>query len=269
MVVKTLGALATLLLVALVVGMGVDLAVRGAEGFYAGYLVDPPQDLGRAGGIGPLLANTALIVVLAVVLASLVSLPAALLYTELVRPPLARRLLHAVLDVGVGTPRIVWGLFGGVFFGGVLGYGFSVITGVATLACLLMPILTTGFISGLEAVDPELRDQCSALGVSPWSTVWRQLVPAARPALVASLALAAGRGFGDAAALFFTAGLATELPSSLFDSASTLAVFVFNLLSTVPGGQKSAYSAAAILFLITLLVQLAITATGRRENFVS
>ncbi len=265
--IRVAGALATLLLVGLVAGLGVDLAVRGAAGFYPGYLVDAPRDLGRAGGIGPLLANTALVVSLAVALATLVSLPAAVVYTELPGPPALRRAVHAVLDVGVGTPRIVWGLFGGAFFGGALGWGFSVATGVATLACLLAPILATGFISGLAAVDPGLSDQCAALGVSRWTAAWTQVVPAARPALVASLALAAGRGLGDAAALYFTAGLAADVPSSIFDSASTLAVFVFNLLATVPGGQRSAYSAAAVLFAVTLAVQLVIAAAGRRETF--
>lgn len=262
--VRRLGGLATLLLLGLVLWIGGDLAIRGSDGFYTGYLIDAPRDLGRAGGIGPLLVNTTLIVVLSVALAVLLSLPAAVVYTELASAPW-RRPLRALLDIGVGVPRIVWGLFGGVVFGGLLGYGFSVLTGVLTLTCLLAPILATGFIAGLEAVDPELREQCAALGVSRFTTVWTQVVPAARPALVAAVALATGRGFGDAAALFFTAGLSAELPSSLFDSASTLAVFVFNLLATVPGGQKSAYSAAAVLFLITFLIQLVIASAGRRQ----
>lgn len=263
--VKHAGRLAVFVLLALVLWMGLDLLLRGASSFYPGYLFDAPRDLGREGGIGPLLVNTALIVSLAVTLATLISLPAAVLYTELAGGPL-RRLLAVLLDVGVGVPRIVWGLFGGVVFGGFLGYGFSVITGVATLTCLLAPILVTGFVSGLRAVDPALREQCEALGVSRFTTVWTQLVPAARPALVASLALAIGRGFGDAAALFFTAGLAAEVPSSFYDSASTLAVFVFNLLATVPGGQRAAYSAAMVLFAVTLLVQIGIASTGPKER---
>lgn len=268
MVVKVGGIVALAILFGIVLFMGADLLVRGAAGFYPGYLVDAPRDLGRAGGIGPLLVNTALIVSLSVLLAAAISLPTAVLYTELLAASPWRHSLHAALDIGVGVPRIVWGLFGGVLFGGIFGFGFSVITGVVTLVCLLAPILATGFIAGLEAVDPALREQCDALGLSRWTAVWTQVVPAARPALIASIALATGRGFGDAAALFFTAGLATEVPSSLYDSASTLAVFVFNLLSTVPGGQKAAYSAAAILFFVTLLIQLAISSVGRRESFM-
>ena len=176
--IRRVGALATLLPVALVGWMGVDLALRGAAGFYPGYLVEGPRDLGRAGGIGPLLVSTALVVTLAVALAAVASLAAAVLATELLGLRL-RGAARALLDVGVGVPRIVWGLFGGVVFGGLLGWGFSVATGVATLACLLAPILTTGFLAGLEAVDPALGDQCAALGVSRWTALWTQVIPAA------------------------------------------------------------------------------------------
>lgn len=263
--IRHLGRLAAFLFLALVAWMGLDLALRSAGTLDLAYLVRAPRDLGRSGGIGPLLANTVLVVGSAVALASIVSLPAAVLLSELEGRP--RRLLQGLLDVGVGAPRIIWGLFGGVVVGGFLGFGFSVITGVVTLACLLAPILITGFLDGLEAVDPALRDQCDALGISRFVTVWTQVVPSARPALAASLALAVGRGLGDAAALFFTAGVLAEIPGSLWDSAATLAVFIFHLLSTVPGGQPAAYPAAAVLFTLTFCVQLAIAAAGRRERF--
>ncbi|MFT4587487.1 MAG: phosphate transport system permease protein, partial [Limisphaerales bacterium] len=225
-----------------------------------------PSDLGRSGGIGPMLASTFLIVLLATGLAALVSMPAAVLYTELDSPRWYRRAVSATMDIGIGVPRIVWGLFGGVVFGGVLGLGFSVASGVLTLACLLSPILVTGFISGLQAVDPALREQCAALGVSRWRAFWRQILPAARPALIAATALGVGRGCGDAAALLFTAGVVSELPQSLLDPAATLAVFVFHLLTTIPGGQTAAYTAAGVLFLITLAIQVGIAGADQQEG---
>lgn len=261
------GVLTTMLLTGLVLWIGLDLLYRGANGFYPGYLVDSPTDLGRAGGIGPVLASTALIVSLSVGLAALVGLPCAIVYVELLSPNLLRTSYHALVDAGVGVPRIVWGLFGGLIFGGMMGFGFSVLSGVLTLACLLAPILVSGFISGLRSVDPALRVECHALGISRWTMVWRQVLPAARPSIVASLALAVTRGCGDAAALLFTAGVTAELPRSLFDPGATLAVFVFHLLTTVPGGQNSAYSAAAVLFLLTLTLQIVIACTSRKDRF--
>jgi phosphate transport system permease protein len=243
----------------LVIWMGSDLFYRGGPGLRAGYLIEAPRDLGRSGGIGPMLVTTGIIVGVATLLAALVSLPLAVAHTELKTPSGLRKIVRSSLDIGVGVPRIVWGLFGGAFFGGVCGLGFSLLSGILTLTCLLAPIMTTGFISALEMVEDEVREQCAALGVDSWQTAWRQVVPAALPGLTAPLALAAGRGFGDAAALLFTAGIAMQMPTSFFDSGATLSVFVFHLLATVPGGQNAAYSAAAVLFVITLLIQSVIS----------
>lgn len=265
--IRGIGEVSTLLLIGLVVWMGGDLAIRGAAGFYPGYLFEAPSNLGRSGGIAPILVSTAIIVLMAVVLATILSLPTAILYTDVLSAGPLKSGLYAILDTGVGIPRIVWGLFGGVMFGGLLGLGFSVLTGVLTLVCLLSPILATGFISGLQSVDPAFYEQGHALGGSRWTILWQQVIPAARPALVATVALAVGRGCGDAAALLFTAGVATSMPHSLFDSGSTLAVFIFHLLTTVPGGQTAAYSAAAVLFGITLLIQGAIALTNRTGRF--
>ena len=265
--IKIAGIIATLLIVVLAAWMGCDLFYRGASGLHAGYLTEAPRDLGRAGGIGPMLASTGVIVGLATLLAALVSLPLAVAYTELKAPSGLRKIVRSSLDIGVGVPRIVWGLFGGAFFGGYCGLGFSILSGILTLACLLAPIMTTGFIGALEMVEDEVREQCAALGIDSWQTAWRQVVPVALPGLTAPVALAAGRGCGDAAALLFTAGVAMQMPSSLLDSGATLSVFVFHLLATVPGGQNAAYSAAAVLFIITLLIQLAITMLTREGRF--
>src|SRR5256714_1347702 len=265
--IKVAGIIATLLITALVVWMGCDLFYRGAPGLSANYLIDAPRNLGRAGGIAPMLVTTGIIVGVATLLAALVSLPLAVAHTELKAPSGLGKIVRSSLDIGVGVPRIVWGLFGGAFFGGFCGLGFSLLCGILTLTCLLAPIMTTGFISALEMVEDEVREQCAALGVDSWQTAWRQVVPAALPGLTAPLALAVGRGCGDAAALLFTAGVAMQMPSSLFDPGATLSVFVFHLLATVPGGQNAAYSAAAVPFFITLLIQLAITMLTREERY--
>src|SRR5688500_20001578 len=80
--IKIPGIIATVLLTTLVAWMGCDLFYRGASGLHAGYLFETPRNLGRSGGIGPMLANTGVIVGLATLLAALVSLPLAVAYTE-------------------------------------------------------------------------------------------------------------------------------------------------------------------------------------------
>jgi phosphate transport system permease protein len=60
--IKLPGIIATLFITALVAWMGCDLLYRGAAGLHAGYLFEAPRDLGRSGGIAPMLASTGIIV---------------------------------------------------------------------------------------------------------------------------------------------------------------------------------------------------------------
>jgi phosphate transport system permease protein len=114
--IKILGIIATLLLTALVAWMGCDLFYRGQAGLHVGYFVEFPRDLGRCGGIGPILACTGIIVGLATLLAALVSLPLSVAYTEFEAPTALRTVVRSALDIGVGVPRIVWGLLALHFF---------------------------------------------------------------------------------------------------------------------------------------------------------
>lgn len=266
--IRVWGWLTTALVVGLGLFIGADLLVRGWDGLSLDYLLSDPRDLGRDGGIGPILVSTGIIVLGSTAIATIFGFATAITYVESIGPRWFRLLVHAILDIGVGVPHIIWGLFGGIFFCEVIGWGFSILSGTATLACLLAPTLATGFIAGLEEVDDTLREECRALGISSWQTLWAQIIPAARPTLIAAVALAVARGLGDAAALLFTAGLATNLPTSLYDSGATLAVFVFNLLTAVPGGQPAAYTAAFILFLFTFAIQMLIAGTQRKQGLI-
>jgi len=266
--IKCLGLLSSLFLAGVAIGIGIDLWVRGASALHIGYLVEAPRDLGRAGGIGPILASTAIIVGSSVFLASAIGLPAAIVFFTASGLPWLDPLIRITLHVGVGVPRIVWGLFGAAVFGGLFEFGFSILTGVLTLTCLLLPIITSGFLAGLEGIGRDLHEQCRAIGVSQWTSLWLQILPAARPSVTSAMALAAARGCGDAAALLFTAGVATSMPSSVYDSGATLSVFIYQLLNTVPGGQNAAYAAAAILFTFTFVIQGAIAKSNQTARFI-
>ncbi|MBA5819629.1 ABC transporter permease subunit, partial [Escherichia coli] len=63
----------------------------------------------------------------------------------------------------------------------------------------------------LNAIPNTQREAGLALGLSRWETITRVLVPAALPAIITGVILAAGRVFGEAAALIFTAGQSTPI----------------------------------------------------------
>lgn len=232
-----------------------DIVVHGAAQLSWDFVVQPPTDAGRGGGIGPVLVSTALILMVCLATSVPVGLGTAVLLAEFT--PRHNRFGGAVrgaLDVLAGVPSIVYGLFGNAFFGVVLGMGYSLLAGGLTLACMVLPLLIRSTEAGIRAVPAEYRLGAAALGFSHVATLRRVVLPAARPALVAGLVLGLGRALAETAALLFTSGYVARMPGSLLDSGRALSVHVFDLAMNVPGGDQRAYGSALVLLLLLLAV---------------
>ncbi len=243
-----------------------DVLVRGTAALHLGYLTEGVRDAGRAGGIAPVLVST----VLVVLVSTLISLPfafaGAVLCSELLarRPGLSRAFRRSY-DVMAAVPSVALGLVGWTVFSQALGLGFSLLAGCLTLALMMVPLMTVGFLVGLDSVPRALREECLSLGVTRWQALWRQVVPAARPALLAGLALAIGRATAETAALVLTSGISTRMPESLHDPGATLSVHLYHLSRNVPGGEGMAYSAALALLVINIALHALLTRLrGRR-----
>ncbi|MEN8261198.1 MAG: phosphate ABC transporter permease PstA, partial [Pseudomonadota bacterium] len=224
-------------------------------------------DAGRAGGIGPILVSTLLILGVAIASAVPISLATSVLLAEFISPDSHfGRLTRLSLDVLAGVPSIVFGLFGNAFFSVYLGLGFSILSGGLTLACMILPILIRASEAGLRAVPNEWRQGAAALGLSRGAALWHILLPAATPGMTAGLLLGIGRAVAETAALIFTSGYVDRMPSSLFDSGRALAVHIYDLSMNVAGGDPSAYASALVL--IVLLVIINATALYMAERFL-
>ncbi|MEO0359520.1 MAG: ABC transporter permease subunit [Pseudomonadota bacterium] len=206
---------------------------------------------GRLGGVAPILINTLVIVAAALALTTPISLSAALAYLIGESSPkgaAAGRIARRVLEIGLCSPRLFWGLAGAVVFGGVFGLGLSAASGALTLACLLIPIMTTSFIEGVGEAGRPLAPTCRALGYDE-ATFWIGVVlPTATPTLRTGFLLALSRGLGDAAALMLTAGFGLSLLSGIDASAATLAVYIYKVIEV--GGDVAQASACALILLV-------------------
>jgi len=251
--------LASGILIAFVALLALDLVVRGAPEWSAGYLLAPVREAGTSGGIGPIVFSTLLVTFLATLLALPFALGAAILSNEVLvhSPRLAGAILRS-FETLASAPSVAIGLVGWTIFGRHLGLGFSLLSGSLTLAIMLVPILAIAFHAGLAAVPRALRAQAQALGVSRWTTLVHLVLPAAWPALFAGLVLALGRATAETAVLMLTSGISTRMPEDVFDPGATLAVHVYQLARNVPGGESRAYAAALALFAINVAVHLSL-----------
>jgi len=216
------------------------------------------RDAGRAGGIGPILISTLLI--LAVCLASCVPLGvgAAILLAEFTSADrVFGRFVRRSLDVLAGVPSIVFGLFGNAFFCIYLGMGFSILSGGLTLGCMVLPILIRSVEEGLRAVPDDYRLGAAALGLTRGQALIRILLPAATPGIAVGLVLGIGRALAETAALIFTSGYVDRTPSSLLDSGRALTVHMYDLAMNVPGGEPNAYTSALVLVVLLLVINAA------------
>ena len=215
--------------------------------------------------LGALCCNTAMVVCASTLIATAMSLPAALgIVGWLSRRSRIGRVIFALVDLGGALPAITWGLFGFALF---CQQHASLRAGTLTLAFMLAPTLIAGFVAALREVDSSLVESATALGLPRGVVILRVLVPASRSGLVATVMTGMGRALGDAAVLYFTAGTAPRLAGAFLEhSGATLAVRVYHLGTEKSGATGEAFAIAAILFVLSLGAQAALATFSNQRK---
>ena len=232
-----------------------DIVWHGVGRVNGAFLTSPARDAGRAGGIGPILVSTGLILAVCLAVSVPIGLGTAAMLSEFTPAHgVFGRLVRRSLDVLSGVPSIVFGLFGNAFFCQTLGMGFSILSGGLTLACMVLPLLIRSIEEGFRAVPDDYRRGAAALGLSRTSTLLHLLLPAAVPGLVVGLVLGIGRALAETAALIFTSGYVDRMPESLLDSGRSLSIHIFDLSMNISGGDPNAYASALVLIVLLLAI---------------
>jgi phosphate transport system permease protein len=251
-----------ILLAGIFAGLVGHLVLHGWPALSWSFLSAMPERAGRDGGILPMLLATAWLVGGALLLAAPVGVGAAVWLCEW-GPPRLCGLLRSLLDALAGVPSIVFGLFGFSLFVVRLGWGWSIASGAATLALMILPTVVRTAEEALAALPRSLREGALALGATRWQTVRRVLLPAAAPGILTGLILGSGRALGETAALLLTAGSDSGLPASPLDPGRSLSVHLYILATEGLSGSR-AYATALVLVAALLLVNLAAAWVGSR-----
>jgi len=247
--------LSALLLLCFFGWMLLDILFRGAGGLSLSFLVSPPENSGREGGVSTILLSTLWILAVAIGVATPVGLGAAAWLAEITRAQgWASIAVRRSLDALAGAPSIIFGLFGSVFFCEFLGLGFSILSGGLTLACMSLPLIIRATEEGFRAIPEEHRLAAASLGFSQFTTLVRVLLPQAAPGMVVGVILGVGRALAETAALIFTSGYVTRAPQSWHDSGRALSVHIWELSNNVAGGDRNAATSALVLLLLLLVI---------------
>ena len=150
-----------------------------------------------------------------------------------------------------GIPSIVYGLFGMLFFVSALKWGYSILAGAFTMSIMILPLIMRTTEKALKSVPDTYREGSFGLGAGKLRTIFRIVLPAAVPGIMAGVILAIGRIMGETAALMYTAGTVPKMASSPMDSGRTLAVHMYNL-SSEGLYMDQAYATAVILLIVVV-----------------
>lgn len=150
-----------------------------------------------------------------------------------------------------GIPSIVYGLFGMLFFVSALKWGYSILAGAFTMSIMILPLIMRTTEEALKSVPDTYREGSFGLGAGKLRTIFRIVLPAAVPGIMAGVILAIGRIMGETAALMYTAGTIPKMASSPMDSGRTLAVHMYNL-SSEGLYMDQAYATAVILLIVVV-----------------
>lgn len=163
------------------------------------------------------------------------------------------RLIRMTAETLSGIPSIVYGLFGLMFFATALKWGLSILSGSFTMVIMILPLIMRTTEEALKAVPDTYREASFGLGAGKLRTIFKIVLPAAVPGILAGVILSTGRIVGETAALIFTAGTMARIPSSLLGSGRTLALHMY-VLSSEALHMNEAYATAVVLLLLVLFI---------------
>ena len=202
----------------------------------------------------PAIINTVIMTVLTLLLAVPVGVFAAIYLVEYSKKGNRLvKLIRVTAETLSGIPSIVYGLFGYIVFVITLGWSYTLLSGIITLAIMILPLIIRTTEEALIAVPDSFREGSFGLGAGKLRTVFRIVLPSAVPGVLSGIILAIGRIVGESAALIFTAGTNPAIPGSLFSSASTLSVHLYTLLTEGLYTQQ-AYATAVVLLVMVIFI---------------
>ena len=245
-------------------GLGFVLDDFSAKEFFLSPFWEPSDEDAPEYGILALMAGTASVTGLAMVVAIPFSLGAAIFIGEFASGK-TRETLKVLVELLAAIPSVVWGFIGLSIMNPLIielfdvPVGLNVLNAGIILGLMAAPIMTSIAEDALKAVPDRYREAAEALGATRWQVIFKTVLPAAKNGLLGAVLLGVGRGFGETMAVLMATGHAVNIPHSLFDPVRALtATIAAELGETAVGSQhyQALFTIGIFLFLITFVINL-------------
>ncbi|MGN0539903.1 MAG: phosphate ABC transporter permease PstA [Candidatus Fimenecus sp.] len=222
-----------------------------------------PSYLTKRIGILPDILNTVYIVIATLIIVLPLGVGAAIYLTEYAKNKKLVAMIEYAAETLSGIPSIIYGLVGMLLFSN--NFGTSLLAGALTLVIMNLPTVMRTTQESLKTVPQSYREGAFGLGAGKWHVIRTVVLPGCVDGVITGCILSVGRILGESAALLFTAGFAHALNgifTGLTSPGATLTVALY-VYAKEEGEFGVAFAIAAILMVLTLLINLSAALVGK------
>lgn len=253
----------TTLTAALVLFLFGYVLINGIPNITWEFLSTKPSYLTGRIGILPDILNTVYIVLATLIVVLPLGVGAAIYLTEYAKNKKIAAMIEYAAETLSGIPSIIYGLVGMLLFSN--NFGTSLLAGALTLVIMNLPTVMRTTQESLKTVPQSYREGAFGLGAGKWRVIRTVVLPGCVDGIITGCILSVGRILGESAALLFTAGFAHALNgifTGLTSPGATLTVALY-VYAKEEGEFGVAFAIAAILMVLTLLINLSATLVGK------
>ncbi len=262
---KALMGISVTLTCALVLFLIGYILVKGLPNISWKLLSTKPSYLDDSIGILPDILNTLYVVLATLVIVLPLGVGAAIYLNEYASNKKLVGIIEYASETLSGIPSIIYGLVGMLFFCQFLGMKTSLLAGSLTLVIMNLPTVMRTTQESLKTVPQSYREGAFGLGAGKWRVIRTVVLPSCVDGIITGCILSVGRILGESAALLFTAGFAHALNGiwdGLTSAGATLTVALY-VYAKENGEFEVAFAIAAILMILTVIINLAATLVGK------
>lgn len=238
---------------------------------YKGVLALQPEFISFSGeGIGIQLFNTVYLVMIALLISVPIGIATGVYLAEYAKRGILTDIIRICIETLSSLPSIVVGLFGFLVLIVLTHSSWNLFAGSLAVSILNIPLIARVTEDALRSVPISCKEGSYGVGATQWQTITKTMIPVSIPRIATGIILAAGRGFGEAAALIYTAGMTSDIsftnwdpasptsPLNPFRPADTLAVHIWALKAEgiSPNADRIADLSAAVLVVLIFAFSL-------------
>jgi phosphate transport system permease protein len=239
---------------------------KGMEGMSLQVFTEMTPPPGSKGGLLNAIFGSLVMTVAGVAVGAPIGILAGTYMAEYGRFSKVTSVIRFVNDILLSAPSIIVGLFVYTILVAPIGH-FSALAGAASLAVIVIPVVTRTTEDMLLLVPNQVREAAAALGL-PRAIIIRHIAyKAARAGMITGILLAVARVSGETAPLLFTALNNQFWSVDVTQPMASLPAVIFQFaLSPYEDWQKLAWAGALLVTLAVLTLSILARAYGARKS---